>query len=296
MFPGSGQRSAKLTARIHRDSPGRLVIKRRHFFVRSIVAICGLFVLSGCISGSHDISTDHNQVYPAASGEYSTGSTTYSIVKTVDGYDCFSYGTKAPSGRSRLRFFRISEYSGLVLQYEVDRGKFFIYALVQTDGKNVTIYQTPTASGVKQLVAANYLNNLLKKNMLTETGYSPPTIRPAHPARDTVRVLREIARRKIDLDYMTLTKSVAASVPAAIEPGDDCDADDSIGGALCRSSTLKSKNREMIAGYRLLAERLPSHALAQLRNAQDAWHQELSACAGKPGVSEPPLRHTDCGA
>jgi hypothetical protein len=153
------------------------VSQRGYFRFGAVAAL--LITLSGCVVSEYDISTDLKQEFPIKSGEYSSDDVIVRLSRTVDGYDYFSdaFYDGAPT---TIRFFQIPEYDSFIIQAlmatnkPADKPKYG-YAFFRPIGSSFEFSNGPLPLSIKQIVAANYLGGLVKKDMLSGP---PPSFHP----------------------------------------------------------------------------------------------------------------------
>src|SRR5215471_18500271 len=100
-----------------------MCVERSLFLSRVAAIIASLFVLSGCVVSSYDISADLRQLFPLEPGDYvidssGGGSGKYTLIRTVDGYDNFFEQFQYSQFGTPIRLFKLPEYGGYIMQTE----------------------------------------------------------------------------------------------------------------------------------------------------------------------------------
>ena len=267
--------------------------KRPRLF-RHIIAFAVLVLLCGCfITSERDISSEVDQVYPIPTGYYimqnepplsNTKDDIFEVVRTADGYEYLSFADLI-NEQVTLHIYKIPEYDGYILQAP-DKPGSYLYTYVNKTPAGWQILDV-SKRGEEQIAASNYLGQLITKNEMDDFGITLST-----SSINTLEVLKEIARRKIDLtpglgSVIPYSGSGSLTNLLATNLRRDCTNDDPdpIRNAFCRVPALADKHVAMSIAYGELAGTLPVQKLRSLRIDQDAWARKTSLCAGEGDVA-----------
>jgi hypothetical protein len=252
----------------------RLMGRKRRLRLSQLGAfVASALVLSGCIVSPYDISSELEEAFPLESDEYILNAPTSAdaviqrtiLIKTAEGYDQFSKDKYRFVFGSPIRFFTIPEYDGYIAQQKAQNGQYG-YVFLKNTSKGIVSTLLPSKTGVRQIISSNYLGNLVDKKAVND---EYPTIVPLKPYADTLKVLREVARRKIEFASNTYVR-------APPDRDSDCNSDlDERDAVRCR---LQAKDRAIFAEYRRRAQVLSLQELKVLRIDQDAFGQKLILC------------------
>jgi hypothetical protein len=151
------------------------------------------FQLGACIGSDYDLKTSLTPEFPVKPGTYvkvDSPDTVISVRRLGDAYRIYNRSTKLTT---YARLYKIPEYEGYVLQYYDRRKRPIIYLFMKTTDKGFEIFYVENlATTVPEHVA-----KLLVP--ITEEDRKNNTINIANGRRDTLYVVREVARANLKL-------------------------------------------------------------------------------------------------
>jgi tetratricopeptide (TPR) repeat protein len=191
-----------------------------------------------------------------------------------------------PASLLSARLFSIPQSSGFLVQLFADAPSVeqYGYGFVKLTTNGFTYSSNVTRTGLKQIVASNYLRGLIER-FSAEGEHVAPTIRPANPSRDTFKMLIELYRGRIELRWNSLVTATQGALVAKTLQANTCPAEETLTAILCRSPALRDKDRAAIAEYGLLAAKLSPSQLQTLRMEQNAWQKKVQSCQDEANIS-----------
>jgi len=158
---------------------------------RLVAVVVVAMQLGACIYSDYDISPNLKPEFPIKPGTFAKDKDTVVDVRKIgDAYRVYNRRTKLVA---YARLFKIPEYPDYVMQYYDRTKKPIVYIFLKTTDKGFEVYT------IEKLVSVvpDHLTKLLTPG--TSTNRSENEITVANGRRDTLYVVRELARANLKM-------------------------------------------------------------------------------------------------
>jgi len=148
--------------------------------------------LAACINSDYDLASTLKPEFPVKPGTYAKidGTTIVVVRRFGDAYRVYNRTTKVTA---YARLYKIPEFSDYVLQYYDRTKKPIVFLFLKTTDKGFDIYDIEKLASV----VPEHVVKLLKP--ITESDSRENTINIANGKRDTLYIVRELARANLKM-------------------------------------------------------------------------------------------------
>jgi hypothetical protein len=161
--------------------------------MRTVISMAAVLALAGCIASEYDLSGQLKPEFPIPAGQYETAAPNMpsdtprpapnKVIKAGDGYRWISTSSDGEETESFIRFLRVPEYDGYIVQ--LGGAPNYAYLFARIAGDKITflvVSYSDLPPGLKRLTKKR------DYDLFVPNG-----------ARDTLHLIREVARRGIRL-------------------------------------------------------------------------------------------------
>jgi hypothetical protein len=161
-------------------------------FVCRLAAVAAVALqASACINSDYDLSVSLKPEFPIKPGVYVKDANTSIVVHRLgDAYRVYNRRTNLTA---YARLYKIPEYSDYVLQYYDIKKKPIVFLFLKTTDKGFDVYDIDKLA----ISVPDHLTKLLAP--ITENDKKDNTITVVNGRRDTLYVVREIARANLKM-------------------------------------------------------------------------------------------------